>query len=107
MLSYIREANDATLLWAQVERPVAEPELEQMLSLPGVDALMIGQCDMAAALGHLTEWDHPKVLEQIERTVSVARRLGKPFGVPGKPWKDNLIHLLTSDIGALQRGLKA
>jgi 4-hydroxy-2-oxoheptanedioate aldolase len=107
MYGYLRKANDATLLWAQVEQRVPEDELEQMLSLPGVDALMIGQCDFASSMGRLTDWDHPDVLKAIDRTVAVARRLGKPFGVPGKKWKGQTIHLLASDIGAMQKGLKA
>ena len=109
MHSYLRQANDATLLWVQVEQRVAEAELEQMLQLPGVDALMLGQCDFASSMGHLLPdaWDHPDVLKEIEQTVAVARRLGKPFGVPGKKWKGQTIHVLTSDIGAMQNGLRA
>jgi len=107
MHEYLRRANDSTLLWAQVEQRVPETELEQMLTLPGVDALMIGQCDFASSMGHLTDWDHPDVVKAIDRTVAVARRLGKPFGVPGKKWKGQTIHLLASDIGAMQKGLQA
>ncbi len=106
MHAYLRQANDATLLWLQVEQTVPEPELRRMLRLPGVDALMIGQCDMASSLGHLTNWDHPSVRRLIERTVGVARRLGKPFGAPGSRWPGQLINLITSDIGAMQKGLQ-
>jgi 4-hydroxy-2-oxoheptanedioate aldolase len=104
---YLRQANGATLLWVQVEQRVPEAELEQMLQLPGVDALMIGQCDFAGSMSRLTDWEHPDVLKAIEQTVAVARRLGKPFGVPGKKWEGQMIHVLTSDIGAMQNGLKA
>ena len=105
---YIARANDATLVWAQGERQVADADLAAMLQLPGVDALMVGPADMAASLGHLAQLDHPDVRKLIEQIVQTARRLGVPFGVPGAApgeYPDQLIHLHVSDIGAIRTGI--
>ncbi len=109
MIGYLRAANDSIMLWIQVERRVERAELRRMLDLPGVDALMLGPADIAAAAGHLTEWDHPDVIKIISDTVAVAREAGKPFGVPGGGnvlWSDQLIRLGTSDIGSMRAGLE-
>ncbi len=106
MPDYIHRSNEATLLWLQVEAAVPDTELEAMLTLRGVDALLLGPCDIAASLGYPAKWDHPKVAETIEQTVAVARRLGRPFGVPGQSLDGQLIYLSASDIGALRRGLE-
>jgi 4-hydroxy-2-oxoheptanedioate aldolase len=106
MPEYLRKANDSIMLWAQVEKPVPAPQLEQMLRTPGVDALMLGPCDIANDLGHLTDWEHPEVSKAIDDILSVARKIGIPFGVPGKILDDQLINLLTSDLESLQKGLE-
>jgi 4-hydroxy-2-oxoheptanedioate aldolase len=104
IFGYLQQANDATQLWIQVEQRVPKSELGRMLRLPGVDALMVGPCDMAASLGHLLDWEHSSVTELIEQTVDVARKLGRPFGVPGSPWEGQQINMITNDIAALRKG---
>jgi len=109
MQGYLRQANDATVLWLQVETCIAEKELIEILTLPGVDGLLLGPADLAASMGHIDQWDHPDVIDVIAKIVGIARQLDVPFGVPGMKhdkWGDQLIHLFTSDIAALRLGFK-
>ena len=109
MPGYLRQANESIVLLLQVESQVSEEELTEMLSLPGVDGLLLGPADLAASMGYVTEWDRPEVIQVMSRTVDVARRMGIPFGVPGvvRPeWEDQLLHLSIADITALRDGLE-
>ena len=106
MQGYLRQANDAVMLWLQIEKQIPEPELTKMLTLPGVDAIFPGPCDIANSVGHLTDWEHPEVLKIVDEIINVAKKIGMPCGIPGKVINDQLINILTSDIGSLQCGLK-
>ena len=109
MYGYLKQANDATALWLQVESRVPKDELIEMLTLRGVDGLLLGPADLATSMGHIDQWDHPDVIDTIAQTVDIARQLDVPFGVPGMKhdqWDDQLIHLFASDIGALQLGME-
>jgi 2-keto-3-deoxy-L-rhamnonate aldolase RhmA len=49
--AYLREANDEVLLILQCETPECFRDLEEILAVPGVDAIMMGPFDLTAALG--------------------------------------------------------
>jgi 2-keto-3-deoxy-L-rhamnonate aldolase RhmA len=105
--SYLQQANDAVFLWLQVERDVPQKELAQMLDQPGVDALLVGPCDIASALSQTACMDHPGVNRVIRQTVEVARDKNIPFGVPGAAPGDypgQMIFLQASDVEALKQG---
>lgn len=108
-VGYIEQANDSVMLWLQVEKVIPDEELEQMLRLRGVDALMLGPADMASSMGHLTAWDHVDVTRAIDKTLEVARRVNIPFGVPGQlntQARGQLINFISCDVTALQAGFE-
>lgn len=71
------------LLWKvmQIETVRAIDELEKILAVEGVDAIVIGPNDLAASMGLLGNYNHPKVIEKIYQICDIANSLNKPFGV--------------------------
>ncbi len=51
LLSFIKEANEENLVILQIERKAAMDDLDNILSVPGVDAAVLGPNDMAASYG--------------------------------------------------------
>lgn len=66
--------NEDTLAIAQIERKVAIEHLDDILSVPGVDAALIGPEDLSVSLGVPGETAHPIVVEAIEKVIAAARR---------------------------------
>ncbi len=49
------------------DREAVEENLDGILSVPGLDAVSIGQVDLSQALGHPGDWKHPEVAGAIDR----------------------------------------
>jgi 2-dehydro-3-deoxyglucarate aldolase len=75
---YFATANDTVLCCLQVETREAFDALDALLVVPGIDALVIGPNDLAAALGHLGETSHPDV----EAAVTSVRERAVGRGIP-------------------------
>ncbi len=50
----------------QIETKLAVERRDELLSVPGIDAIMIGPADLSISLGVPGEFDHPKMIETIE-----------------------------------------
>jgi 2-dehydro-3-deoxyglucarate aldolase len=77
---YAGEAQ-APLLVAMIEHERAVDDLEGILKVPGVDALLVGPYDLSASMGLTAQFDHPRFTQIIQRIVDTARRIGVPCGV--------------------------
>jgi len=82
---YYRHANDEVLLVLQIEHIRGVEAVEQILSVPGVDACFIGPNDLAASmgmgLGVPLESDDPRLTEAISHIRDTAIRHGVAPGV--------------------------
>jgi len=58
---YFREANEETMVVAMVEDPDGMENLAEILSVEGLDAVVIGYSDLSMSMGHPGEPDHPDV----------------------------------------------
>ncbi|MCD6236005.1 MAG: hypothetical protein J7J94_03325 [Thaumarchaeota archaeon] len=76
---YAESADDEIMVIVQVETRKAVENVEEILSVDGVDMYFIGPWDLAATLGHCCQIDHPEVVESINKIIDV----GKSLGVPG------------------------
>jgi 2-keto-3-deoxy-L-rhamnonate aldolase RhmA len=72
----LARVNTETFLVVQVETRAAAENLEAILSVPGVDAALVGPNDLSIALGVPGATDGPEVRTVIERVIEVGRRLG-------------------------------
>lgn len=80
---YFKVANAAVSVIVQIETPEAMACIEEIASVPGVDALFIGPADLSGAMGHAGELMHPEVLALMAQGVQRCHRLGKPVGTVG------------------------
>ena len=46
-----------------------------------MDAVFIGPSDLAAAMGHLGQQNHPEVTDAVARAIAGVKAAGKPVGV--------------------------
>ncbi len=79
--AYLRDVRENTLCFVQVENVNAVEELPESARVEGVDAFIIGPCDLASSIGHIGDWNHPEAVRLIERAIETAHRNGKWIGV--------------------------
>jgi 2-keto-3-deoxy-L-rhamnonate aldolase RhmA len=74
-------AAENMFLAVQIETIEALAVVEEIAKTPGIDSLVIGPTDLSAALGVLSQMDHPLMREAITRIVAAARANGLSVGV--------------------------
>ena len=79
--TYIAGANDITTRIIQIEHIGLVNELDEALTVEGVDAFMIGPCDLAGSIGRVNDIYCPEILEIIDTVVKQGRAAGKPVGI--------------------------
>jgi 2-keto-3-deoxy-L-rhamnonate aldolase RhmA len=77
---FTAEANDRTLVIAQIENEEGIRNIDEILSVDGIDLAVMGPNDLSFNLGYQGQTDHPKVVEAIQKVVGAARRCGKHSG---------------------------
>jgi 4-hydroxy-2-oxoheptanedioate aldolase len=80
---YQDHANEELLLAVMIETPKALENLDEIASVPGIDALYIGPSDLSQALGLGPRYnaDNPKHAETVTRIREACERHGKIPGV--------------------------
>lgn len=78
---YLEVANDETLLIPLIETHEAVEEIDEILAVPGLEAIFFGPADLSASSGFLGEWEGPGVAEQILEIRQKAAERGIASGV--------------------------
>lgn len=80
---YYKTANEEILVAVQIETEKALRNLDEILSVEGVDACYIGPWDLSCSLGFGVppRWDEPRYLSAFDRVLEASRRHGKPAGI--------------------------
>jgi 4-hydroxy-2-oxoheptanedioate aldolase len=78
---YLKEANRRTLLIIQIEGKKGVENLDDILSVKGLDTIFVGPYDLSQSLGVPGEIDHPKVAEKIKQVVGKVRKAGLSLGI--------------------------
>lgn len=81
MADYIRDAHEELLIIGQIESARAVENIDEIAAVDGLDLLYIGPNDLSGSVGHFRAFDHPAVVEAIERAFAGIRRAGKPAGI--------------------------
>jgi len=84
-------SNSETMVGIMIETAKALDEIDGIMSLPGLDFVLIGTSDLSLSLGlSKPSSGDPKVLDCVRRITASARSHGKyvMIGV-GKPWVEN------------------
>ncbi len=91
----IAEVNRNTMVVIQIETEYAVERREELLAVPGIDAVMIGPADLSVSLGVPGEFGHPKLISAMEAVRDTCLRRGIAPGTQtrsleqAKFWKDN------------------
>jgi 2-keto-3-deoxy-L-rhamnonate aldolase RhmA len=80
---YLARANDEIAVVVQAEHARAVDNIEAIVAVPGVDAVLLGPYDLSASLGRMGEIDHPDVVGAIRRVTGACRAAGMPLGYFG------------------------
>jgi len=80
---YVSRANDEVAVIVQCEHIDAVNNIEAIVRVPGVDAVLIGPYDLSASLGRLGQVTHPEVVAAIDRVTAACRTVNVPLGIFG------------------------
>jgi 2-dehydro-3-deoxyglucarate aldolase/4-hydroxy-2-oxoheptanedioate aldolase len=113
---YLWSANEEIIIIVQIEREEAVNNIEEILSVEGIDATFIGPTDLSNSLGFKGEPFHPEVVKAIEKVLDACKDAGV---APGIAYTQNHEHTkeliekgfqligIGSDVGFLQKGCEA
>ncbi|ARO87030.1 2,4-dihydroxyhept-2-ene-1,7-dioic acid aldolase [Nitrosospira lacus] len=94
---YRQWLEDNAVIVVMIEHIDAVNAIDSILSVPGIDAYIIGPYDLSGSMGRPGELDYPDVESAIEQVREAGHRLGKPGG----------IHVVEPDPEALRRNIDA
>jgi 2-dehydro-3-deoxyglucarate aldolase len=72
---------DGPVVVVQIEHLEAVDKLEEILSVPGVDAYMIGPYDLSGSMGIPGEFDSQEYIDIVENIKQAGERIGCPSGI--------------------------
>jgi 4-hydroxy-2-oxoheptanedioate aldolase len=80
-VEYIHFSNEQTMVIPQFEHASLIDRFEEMISQPGVDAVVIGPRDLSLNMGFPDGSNHPEVQEMIDRAIEICKRTGVAAGI--------------------------
>lgn len=78
---YVRDANRDSLLIVQIEHVDAVQNIDEILSVEGIDGVFIGPYDLSMSMGIPGELDHPDVEAAKERVLKATQDKGLAPGI--------------------------
>ncbi len=78
---YFAGINDEISVMVQIESQAGLEAAREIAAVDGVDGIFVGPSDLAAALGHLGNPNHPSAQAAIAQVFDAAKAAGKPIGI--------------------------
>jgi 4-hydroxy-2-oxoheptanedioate aldolase len=80
---YAEHANEEVLTFAMIETAEALANLDEIMSVPGLDAVYVGPADLSQSLGGApgADWEEGPVVAALEQVLSAARKHGVIAGL--------------------------
>ena len=86
---YLKTANDELLIIVQIETRKAVSNIDDILSVKGIDACYIGPFDLSQSFGchppqfgnSKYELDNPQYIDAFDKVLAAAKKWGKPAGM--------------------------
>ena len=111
---FFAQANEETAVILLLETEKAFENLNDIVSVPGVDVAWMGHYDLTVSMGIPTQFDHPRLLAAMDALVAACREHGvAPGFLPPTPesalhWIDKGFRVLSlgSDIGVFLDGVR-
>jgi 2-keto-3-deoxy-L-rhamnonate aldolase RhmA len=109
MPDIIAHMNQQVMVVLQIETVAAMNRVDELLAVPGVDAVMIGPADLSVSLGVPGQFEHPTMVAAIENIRDACIRAGVAPGLHvrllklAQYWRDRGLTFLScnSEIGFL------
>jgi len=106
---WIQELNENTMVVIQIEKKRAIESIDDLVSVDGIDAALIGPYDLSISLGVPGEFDSPILNEAIQNVVDACKKHGVASGTHVRDmesllfWRDRGMRLLaySSDVGLI------
>lgn len=92
---YLKWQEEGPLVIVQIEHRKAVDNLDEILSVPGVDGFIIGPYDLTCSMGIPGDFNHPQYLQYVERI----RKTGQKMNCPGG------LHIVEPDHNLLQKAI--
>lgn len=81
MAEYMKKANEATLIIAQIESAQGLKNIEAILAVPGLDGIVVGPNDMSMEMGILGQYHHPMMQQAMAKVAAAAQAAGRWSGI--------------------------
>lgn len=78
---YVDRANDELTTIVQVETERGVKNVDDIVSVSGVDAVIVGQGDLSASLGVFGDWNDDRFESALQSVIETAHDAGKPVGM--------------------------
>jgi 2-keto-3-deoxy-L-rhamnonate aldolase RhmA len=110
---YVSTANDQVTVVIQAEHIEAVQHIDEIVAVPGIDAVLVGPYDLSASLGKLGQVDDPEVQAAIERVTDACLKAGVRLGIFGmtagavRPYIDAGYTLIVAGIDTVLLGRAA
>jgi 2-dehydro-3-deoxyglucarate aldolase/4-hydroxy-2-oxoheptanedioate aldolase len=112
---FFAQANEEIAVILMVETETAFKNLEEIVSVPGVDVAWVGHYDLTVSMGIPAQFEHPRLLAAMDALVAACRRHGvapgflPPSPAQAKHWigKGFRVISLASDVGVFLNGLRS
>jgi 2-keto-3-deoxy-L-rhamnonate aldolase RhmA len=110
---FFAQANEETCVILLLETEKACANLDEIISVPGVDVAWVGHYDLTVSMGIPTQFEHPRLLAAMDALVAACERHGvAPGFLPPTPesavhWIQKGFRLISlgSDIGVFLDGV--
>ena len=100
---FFARANDDIAVLLLLETEKAFQNLEEIISVPGVDVAWMGHYDLTVSMGIPAQFDHPRFLAAMDELVAVCRRHGvAPGFLPATP--ESAAHRIDKGFRAISLG---
>ena len=77
---YINNSNESILTAVMIETVEAVESIDEIVSVKGLDSIIIGPMDLSGSLGVLGNFEHRKVINAIDKVIASAREAGVYVG---------------------------
>ena len=109
---WVKQMNEETTIIAHIESRTGLENVDEILSVPGVDMMFIGLFDLTVSLTHAGRYDHPDVVAAMKKLIYSAKQHGKIAGMwspsfeTAKPWISQGVRFIETmgDIGFIASG---
>ncbi|HEX4487913.1 MAG TPA: aldolase/citrate lyase family protein [Terriglobales bacterium] len=111
---FFAKANEENAVILLLETAKAFEQLNEIISVPGVDVAWMGHYDLTVSMGIPAQFEHPRFLEAMDKLVASCRKYGvAPGFLPPSPesaihWIEKGFRVLSlgSDIGIFMGGVR-